>query len=268
MKGKRIEFDKVFRALGDKLRLRILDMLMEREMNAGELLEQVEVVQSTLSHHMRSLCDSGMVIARKEGKWTYYSVSEETAAQARQFLTRYQRAESAMAPDLPEASEPWPLEDQMTEKEREPGGEEEAPEEKAQRNRKTAKKSVAGGEAEAPEEKAQRSRKTAKKSVAGGEAETLAEREPGTEIWADSAAGERGKSLYPNMEKTGKKSKNDRKKADKKKETGKKQAVKSAETDKKKETGKKPESDKKKQKKEDKKEDKKGGKKKNARKQK
>lgn len=84
-----MEFDKVFRALGDKHRLFIMDLLMEREMNAGELLEKVNVVQSTLSHHMKCLCESGLVTARKEGKWTYYSVSSEAVEAARVFLKRY-----------------------------------------------------------------------------------------------------------------------------------------------------------------------------------
>ena len=89
-----MECDKVFRALGDKHRLRIMDLLMEREMNAGEMLEQVNVVQSTLSHHMKSLCEAGLVIARRDKKWTYYSVSSEAVEQAREYLKRYLTGEA------------------------------------------------------------------------------------------------------------------------------------------------------------------------------
>lgn len=89
MNERKPEFEKVFRALGDKHRLFILDLLMEREMNAGELLEKVSVVQSTLSHHMKALCESGLVAARKEGKWTYYTVEQEVVEAARKFLKRY-----------------------------------------------------------------------------------------------------------------------------------------------------------------------------------
>ncbi|MDD2957237.1 MAG: metalloregulator ArsR/SmtB family transcription factor [Lachnospiraceae bacterium] len=90
------EFDRIFRALGDSHRLHILDMLMEREMNAGEILEAVDVVQSTLSHHMKSLCEAGLVNARREGKWTYYTVNEEAVKLAEDFLQRY-IAEAAVA---------------------------------------------------------------------------------------------------------------------------------------------------------------------------
>lgn len=89
MNKKNDGYDKVFRALGDVHRIEILDLLMEREMNAGELLEAVDVVQSTLSHHMKSLCQSGLVTARKDGRWTYYAVSMERVQEARQFLKRY-----------------------------------------------------------------------------------------------------------------------------------------------------------------------------------
>ena len=81
--------EKWFRALGDGHRLRILDLLAETEMNAGELLEQVDVVQSTLSHHMKILCDSGLVICRKDGKWTNYSISPEGVESFKEMISYY-----------------------------------------------------------------------------------------------------------------------------------------------------------------------------------
>ena len=81
-----------FRALGDGHRLQILDLLAASEMNAGELLEQVDVVQSTLSHHMKTLCESGLVRARRNGKWTLYTVDREAVSAAREYLCRYMEA--------------------------------------------------------------------------------------------------------------------------------------------------------------------------------
>ena len=78
--------ERVFRALGDTHRLQILDLLLARPMNAGELLASVDVVQSTLSHHMKTLCESGIVTARKKGKWTIYSVNGGRAAEAEAYL--------------------------------------------------------------------------------------------------------------------------------------------------------------------------------------
>ena len=43
----------------------------------SQLLEMVNCNQSTLSHHMKILTDSGLVIARKEWKWVHYSINKE-----------------------------------------------------------------------------------------------------------------------------------------------------------------------------------------------
>lgn len=65
----------VFRALGDENRVKILCLLSTGEKCACKLLEELEITQPTLSHHMKILCDSGIVSACKEGKWMYYSIS-------------------------------------------------------------------------------------------------------------------------------------------------------------------------------------------------
>ena len=63
---------KVFKAFCDEKRLRILEMLQSGEKCACHLLDKMDIGQSTLSHHMKILCESGVVQGRKEGKWTYY----------------------------------------------------------------------------------------------------------------------------------------------------------------------------------------------------
>lgn len=68
---------KVFKAFCDENRLMILEMLQSGEMCACHLLDRMNIGQSTLSHHMKILCESGIVVGRKEGKWTYYSISSE-----------------------------------------------------------------------------------------------------------------------------------------------------------------------------------------------
>ncbi|MDR3203876.1 MAG: metalloregulator ArsR/SmtB family transcription factor [Deltaproteobacteria bacterium] len=68
---------KVFKAFCDENRLRIVSLLKGGEQCACVLLDELEICQSTLSHHMKILCDSGVVVGRKEGKWIYYSISQE-----------------------------------------------------------------------------------------------------------------------------------------------------------------------------------------------
>lgn len=68
---------KVFKAFCDEHRLEILSLLRSGEKCACVILEKMDIVQSTLSHHMRILCDSGVVDCRKDGKWTYYYISDK-----------------------------------------------------------------------------------------------------------------------------------------------------------------------------------------------
>ena len=64
----------VFKALGDENRIRILKLLHGGEKCTCKLLEALNISQPTLSHHMKILCDAGIVTGRKEGKWMYYSI--------------------------------------------------------------------------------------------------------------------------------------------------------------------------------------------------
>ena len=67
----------IFKALCDENRVQIFRLLQHGEKCACKLLEAMQCTQPTLSHHMRILCDSGLVVGRKEGKWMYYSISGE-----------------------------------------------------------------------------------------------------------------------------------------------------------------------------------------------
>ena len=92
---------KVFMACSDITRLRILELLRKGEKSATELQEKIEAGQSTLSHHMKILVDSGIVAARKAGKWTYYSICEKGARYAQsllRYLTAKENAEKTIIP--------------------------------------------------------------------------------------------------------------------------------------------------------------------------
>jgi ArsR family transcriptional regulator len=67
---------RIFKAFCDENRLMILELLQSGEKCACVLLERLDISQSTLSYHMRILCDSGIVVSRQEGKWMHYSISE------------------------------------------------------------------------------------------------------------------------------------------------------------------------------------------------
>ncbi len=69
------EKELVFKALCDGGRLQILRLLQREELNATQILEKVDLVQSTLSHHMKVLTDAGILTTRRAGKATYYQIS-------------------------------------------------------------------------------------------------------------------------------------------------------------------------------------------------
>ena len=76
----------IFKAFCDENRIRILNLLTTGEKCACKLLEELNITQPTLSHHMKILCDSGVVVGRKEGKWTHYSISANGVDKAKQYL--------------------------------------------------------------------------------------------------------------------------------------------------------------------------------------
>lgn len=77
---------KIFKAFCDENRLQILDMLKSGEKCACKLVDELNISQSTLSHHMKILCDAGIVKGRKDGKWVHYSLDEGGAERAEEML--------------------------------------------------------------------------------------------------------------------------------------------------------------------------------------
>lgn len=71
------ELAQIAKALSDTNRLNIIKMLTKSRLCACELLEELEVTQPTLSHHMKILCECGLVFAFKEGKWQHYDINCE-----------------------------------------------------------------------------------------------------------------------------------------------------------------------------------------------
>ena len=66
---------KIFKALADSIRLRILGLLSFREMCVCEVMVALDLTQPTASHHLRILENIGLVKDRKEGKWVFYSIA-------------------------------------------------------------------------------------------------------------------------------------------------------------------------------------------------
>ena len=66
-----------FRALSDPLRVRILDLLRERELSVSVLAERLDASQQNVSKHLAVLTDSGILARRKQGNHVYYRIGDE-----------------------------------------------------------------------------------------------------------------------------------------------------------------------------------------------
>jgi ArsR family transcriptional regulator len=67
--------DAMFRAFSERTRLRILHLLVDGEMCVGDLVSILDISQPRVSQHLAYLRNAGLVVGRKEGLWSYYSLA-------------------------------------------------------------------------------------------------------------------------------------------------------------------------------------------------
>ncbi len=84
-----------FQALSDDKRLRILEMLCDGEQCVCDLTDALDVGQSLLSFHLKSLKEAGLVNDRRDGRWVYYSLDREGLEALRDELDALARAASS-----------------------------------------------------------------------------------------------------------------------------------------------------------------------------
>src|SRR5215510_336306 len=69
------DMNNVFKALNDPTRRQILELLREKDMTAGEIVEQFRISGPSISHHLDLLKQANLVIPEKEGQFIYYSLN-------------------------------------------------------------------------------------------------------------------------------------------------------------------------------------------------
>lgn len=80
-----------FRALSDPLRLQVIETLRYQELCVCELCEKLEVSQSKLSFHLKTLKDANLIRSRQQGRWMYYSLNLPQFLVLEQYLAEYRR---------------------------------------------------------------------------------------------------------------------------------------------------------------------------------
>ncbi len=77
----------MFKALGDERRLKIMHQIAKKPgICSCKVLEAHNMSQSTLSHHMKLLCEAGLVKCQKNGKWVHYTLNSEGIKRATEAL--------------------------------------------------------------------------------------------------------------------------------------------------------------------------------------
>lgn len=73
----RADAARLFHALSDETRLEIIDQLQGGERCVCELTDTLDAAQSRLSFHLKVLKDAGLIVDRREGRWSYYELRRE-----------------------------------------------------------------------------------------------------------------------------------------------------------------------------------------------
>ena len=85
----------IFKALNDKTRRDILEMLQEKDMSAGEIVEQFNISGPSISHHLDLLKQADLVRTTKEGQFIYYSLNTTVVDDIMKWLMQFKSKKRA-----------------------------------------------------------------------------------------------------------------------------------------------------------------------------
>lgn len=72
----------LFHALSDPIRVEVVSLLLDGERCVCDLMDDLDLQQSRLSWHLKTLVDAGIISGRREGRWNYYSLSKDALTEA------------------------------------------------------------------------------------------------------------------------------------------------------------------------------------------
>ncbi len=85
-----------FHALSEPLRVKVLQLLKNREICVCDLCDTLDVSQSKLSFHLKTLKEANLVCARQEGRWIYYSLNQPSFEVLQQYLVQYSQCSTVV----------------------------------------------------------------------------------------------------------------------------------------------------------------------------
>ena len=81
----------ILKALSEPLRLEVVELLREQEMCVCDLCDRLDVTQSKLSFHLKTLRTAGIVRSRQEGRWIYYRLNLSKLVELEEYLAEFRR---------------------------------------------------------------------------------------------------------------------------------------------------------------------------------
>ena len=78
-----------FHALSEPIRIQVIELLQEGEFCVGDMCERLSIAQSKLSFHLKTLKEAGLVTARQQGRWMYYSLNADRFHALEGYLSGY-----------------------------------------------------------------------------------------------------------------------------------------------------------------------------------
>jgi len=90
-----------FKALSDKTRLRVFNILTNHELNVNEIVEVMEMGQSRISRHLKILTESGLLTLRQDGLWSFYTAkNDEVTKQFSASIKQSCKSDNELSDDL------------------------------------------------------------------------------------------------------------------------------------------------------------------------
>ncbi|MCZ0861409.1 metalloregulator ArsR/SmtB family transcription factor [Methanocorpusculum sp. MG] len=80
--------EQIFKALSDSTRLRMVSLVMKRELCVCEIMGVLNLSQSNASRHLTILKNAGVLSGRRQAQWAYYKISEMLPQELYQYLSR------------------------------------------------------------------------------------------------------------------------------------------------------------------------------------
>lgn len=81
----------LFKALSDPIRVEVLELLKDQEMCVCDLCDRLQVTQSKLSFHLKTLKNAGLVRSRQDGRWIYYRLHLAGLVELEDYLAEFRR---------------------------------------------------------------------------------------------------------------------------------------------------------------------------------